>query len=156
MTTWNDNPDGPEYPAAPGQPSRADRFGRRGRGRVGRVSRADRADRADRAVGERRYPSPASPRRERTDIYATVFALGLALFLLLGYALRPVIGADGVPGKVARVAGDASVDNGRAVAFASSFGFRPTDDRRPMRSAYEGAEPQEEIALVLALGQDRG
>ena len=113
MTTWNDNPDGPEYPAAPGQPSRADRFGRRGRGRVGRVSRADRADRA---VGERRYPSPASPRRERTDIYATVFALGLALFLLLGYALRPVIGADGVPGKVARVAGDASVDNGRAVA----------------------------------------
>ena len=24
-------------------------------------------------------------------------------------------------------------DNGRAVAFASSFGFRPTDDRRPMR-----------------------
>ena len=104
MTTWNDNPDGPEYPAAPG---RADRFGRRGRGRVGRVSRADRAHRA---VGERRYPSPASPRRERTDIYATVFALGLALFLLLGNALRPVIGADGVPGKVARVAGDASVD----------------------------------------------
>ena len=116
MTTWNDNPDGPEYPAAPG---RADRFGRRGRGRVGRVSRADRTDRAaqaDGAVGERRYPSPASPRRERTDIYATVFALGLALFLLLGNALRPVIGADGVPGKVARVAGDASVDNGRAVA----------------------------------------
>ena len=47
-------------------------------------------------------------------------------------------------------------DNGRAVAFASSFGFRPTDDRRPMRSARKGAEPDEEIALVLALGQDRG
>lgn len=47
-------------------------------------------------------------------------------------------------------------DNGRAVAFASSFGFRPTDDRRPMRvSGGEGA-PEEEIAFVLALGEDRG
>ncbi|MDN5717215.1 MAG: GNAT family N-acetyltransferase [Janibacter sp.] len=46
-------------------------------------------------------------------------------------------------------------DNGRAVAFASSFGFRPTDDRRPMRvSGGEGTE--EEVALVLALGEDRG
>ncbi len=45
-------------------------------------------------------------------------------------------------------------DNGRAVAFASSFGFRPTDDRRPMRVRAEDSEEQE-IAMVLALGEDR-
>ena len=56
-----------------------------------------------------------SPRRS-ADIYATVFALGLAVFLLLGYALRPLIGGEGVPAKIARVADRASVDNGRAVA----------------------------------------
>lgn len=89
--------------------------GRREKGEL-RESRGDRGDRDSRVPGERRYPKPASPRRERLDIYATVFALGLALFLLLGYAMRPFIGGDGVPGKVARVAGDASVDNGRAVA----------------------------------------
>ena len=47
-------------------------------------------------------------------------------------------------------------DNGRAVAFASSFGFRPTDDRRPMRVSGGDGAPEEEIALVLALGEDRG
>lgn len=46
-------------------------------------------------------------------------------------------------------------DNGRAVAFASSFGFRPTDDRRPMRVG-NGESDEDEIALVLALGEDRG
>lgn len=45
-------------------------------------------------------------------------------------------------------------DNGRAVAFASSFGFRPTDERRPMRVVGDSG-PEEEIALVLALGEDR-
>ncbi len=46
-------------------------------------------------------------------------------------------------------------DNGRAVAFASGFGFRPTDSRRPMRlKASEDAE--EEIAMILPLGDDRG
>ncbi|TWD15646.1 GNAT family N-acetyltransferase [Marihabitans asiaticum] len=45
-------------------------------------------------------------------------------------------------------------DNPRAVAFASSFGFRPTDDRRPMRTHSDDGE--EEIAMVLALGDDRG
>ena len=134
-----DRPRGADRPGGPDRVDYPDRVDRRGRGRAdrrergrafralgfsradrgpraGRADRTDRAAQADGAVGERRYPSPASPRRERTDIYATIFALGLALFLLLGYALRPVIGADGVPGKVARVAGDASVDNGRAVA----------------------------------------
>ena len=47
-------------------------------------------------------------------------------------------------------------DNGRAVAFASSFGFRPTDDRRPMRVAGDDSGQQEEVALVLAHGEDRG
>lgn len=45
-------------------------------------------------------------------------------------------------------------DNGRAVAFASGMGFRPTDSRRPMRVASEDGE--EEIAMILPLGQDRG
>jgi len=46
-------------------------------------------------------------------------------------------------------------DNGRAVAFASGFGFRPTDNRRPMRvQGEDGAE--DEIAMVLPLGEDRG
>ncbi|WP_162786657.1 GNAT family N-acetyltransferase, partial [Janibacter anophelis] len=42
-------------------------------------------------------------------------------------------------------------DNGRAVAFASSFGFRPTDDRRPMRVTNGNGDDEQEIALVLAL-----
>jgi ribosomal protein S18 acetylase RimI-like enzyme len=46
-------------------------------------------------------------------------------------------------------------DNGRAVAFASGFGFRPTDDRRPMR-VQQSQDELEEIAMVLPLGDDRG
>lgn len=45
-------------------------------------------------------------------------------------------------------------ENGRAVAFASGFGFRPTDRRRPMRVASE-EDGEEEIAMVLPLGDDR-
>jgi GNAT superfamily N-acetyltransferase len=48
-----------------------------------------------------------------------------------------------------------STDNGRAVAFASGFGFRPTDSRRPMR-VRAGVAEEEEIAMVLPLGDDRG
>lgn len=48
-------------------------------------------------------------------------------------------------------------DNGRAVAFASSFGFRPTEKRRPMRVQSEDADGDEtEIAMVLPLGSDPG
>ena len=43
-------------------------------------------------------------------------------------------------------------DNGRAVAFASSFGFRPTSTRRPMRVANE-ADGAIEMAMVLPLGE---
>jgi len=45
-------------------------------------------------------------------------------------------------------------DNGRAVAFASGFGFRPADSRRPMR--VESEDGGQEIMMVLALGADRG
>jgi ribosomal protein S18 acetylase RimI-like enzyme len=46
-------------------------------------------------------------------------------------------------------------DNGRAVAFASSFGFRPTGTRRPMRVT-NGTDGAEEILMVLPLGVDPG
>lgn len=41
-------------------------------------------------------------------------------------------------------------DNGRAVAFASGFGFRPTDQRRPVRVESE-VDGDEEIAMILSL-----
>ncbi len=57
-------------------------------------------------------------------------------------------------------------DNGRGVAFASSFGFRPTDARRPMKvtGVPEGApapegdadNPEDEMAMIYALGDDPG
>ncbi|MHB1472909.1 MAG: GNAT family N-acetyltransferase [Dermatophilaceae bacterium] len=46
-------------------------------------------------------------------------------------------------------------DNGRAVAFASSFGFRPTGTRRPMRLTNE-TDGAQEILMVLPLGVDPG
>lgn len=46
-------------------------------------------------------------------------------------------------------------ENGRAVAFASGIGFRPTDFRRPLRVVSED-DGGEEIAMVLPLGADRG
>jgi ribosomal protein S18 acetylase RimI-like enzyme len=46
-------------------------------------------------------------------------------------------------------------DNGRAVAFASSFGFRPTGTRRPMRVSNE-TDGAEEMVMVLPLGADPG
>lgn len=47
-------------------------------------------------------------------------------------------------------------DNAQGVAFASSFGFRPTDARRPMRTRADDPDAEQEIAMVLALGEDRG
>lgn len=43
-------------------------------------------------------------------------------------------------------------DNGRAVAFASGFGFRPTDQRRPVRVESE-EDGDEEIAMILSLAE---
>ena len=49
-------------------------------------------------------------------------------------------------------------DNGAAVAFASSFGFRPTGTRRPVQleQGTEEAEAAEEILMILPLGVDPG
>lgn len=44
-----------------------------------------------------------------------------------------------------------STDNGRAVAFFSSAGFRPADERRPMTNDAD----VEELAMVLPVGEDR-
>lgn len=44
-------------------------------------------------------------------------------------------------------------DNARAVAFASGIGFRPGDARRKMRG---GNDDEDEILMVLALGNNRG
>lgn len=46
-------------------------------------------------------------------------------------------------------------DNGRAVAFASGFGFRPTSDRRPMRVS-NGDGDEEEIAMDLPIADKIG
>lgn len=50
-------------------------------------------------------------------------------------------------------------DNGRAVAFASSYGFRPTDARRPMRTQDASDDEDDdnlEMAMVYPLGGDPG
>lgn len=44
-------------------------------------------------------------------------------------------------------------DNGRAVAFASSYGFRPTEHRRPMAHQGTADDGDEELAMVLALSR---
>ncbi|GMA18177.1 GNAT family N-acetyltransferase [Arsenicicoccus piscis] len=49
-------------------------------------------------------------------------------------------------------------DNGPAVAFASAYGFRPTDSRRPMtvRGVTPSDESEEETMMVLSLAEDPG
>lgn len=44
-------------------------------------------------------------------------------------------------------------DNGRAVAFASSYGFRPTEHRRPMAQQGSDDDGDNEFAMVLALSR---
>lgn len=49
----------------------------------------------------------------------------------------------------------AGSDNPSAVAFASSFGFRPTTQRRPVRVAEQASESDaDEVAMVLPLTPD--
>ena len=112
MSAWNDESRRRHPDSRPGPSPDPHSGGRRG---LRPDPRRD-MDGGDREPRERRYPKARSPRGDRRDIYATAFALGLALLLLLGYALRPFTRGEGVPGKVGRVAGDAAVDNGRAVA----------------------------------------
>lgn len=45
-----------------------------------------------------------------------------------------------------------STDNGRAVAFFSSYGFRPTEQRRPMTND----AAVEELAMIVPVGDDPG
>lgn len=58
-------------------------------------------------------------------------------------------------------------DNGRAVAFASSFGFRPTDSRRTMQvtgfpedadtsAGDDSGDVEQELGMIYALGEDPG
>lgn len=82
---------------------------------------------------------------------------------LFGLWVSPALRGKGVATKLVRAgAEDATnagsthlhywvgTDNGRAVAFASSFGFRPTDRRRPVRIENE-ADGDEEAMMVLPL-----
>lgn len=49
----------------------------------------------------------------------------------------------------------AGSDNASAVGFASSFGFRPTSNRRPVRvAAGAAAKDADEVAMVLPLAAD--
>lgn len=86
---------------------------------------------------------------------------------LFGLWVRPEARGTGVAtqlvnngARVARENGDEHLvywvgsDNGRAVAFASGIGFRPTDLRRPM-GVQNGDDSEEEIAMVLPLLDDR-
>ena len=87
---------------------------------------------------------------------------------LFGLWVTPAARGTGVASQLVQAGADAArqqgrshlaywvgADNGRAVAFASGFGFRPTDSRRPMR--VKGADDDEdEVAMVLPLGEDRG
>jgi ribosomal protein S18 acetylase RimI-like enzyme len=87
---------------------------------------------------------------------------------LFGLWVAPAARGTGVATQLVRAGADAArrqgrshlaygvgADNGRAVAFASGFGFRPTDSRRPMR-VKGGDDDEDEIAMVLPLGEDRG
>lgn len=86
---------------------------------------------------------------------------------LFGLWVAPVARGTGVASALVRSAAETArdagmthltywvgTDNGRAVAFASGFGFRPTDYRRPMRVKSE-LDGDEEIEMVLPLGEDR-
>ncbi|MEO6412473.1 MAG: GNAT family N-acetyltransferase [Pedococcus sp.] len=85
---------------------------------------------------------------------------------LFGLWVAPAARGTGVASQLVQAGADAArqqgrshlaywvgADNGRAVAFASGFGFRPTDSRRPMRVK---GEDDDEVAMVLPLGEDRG
>ncbi len=87
---------------------------------------------------------------------------------LFGLWVRPSSRGSGVASRLVQAGADAAreqgqthlvywvgTENGRAVAFASGFGFRPTDQRRPMRVVSD-EDGHEEIAMVLPLGADRG
>ena len=88
---------------------------------------------------------------------------------LFGLWVTPAARGTGVASQLVQAGADAArrqgrshlaywvgADNGRAVAFASGFGFRPTDSRRPMRVKGDDGDDEDEVAMVLPLGEDRG
>lgn len=87
---------------------------------------------------------------------------------LFGLWVHPGARGSGVATELVRAGAQAAADagkrqllywvgteNGRAVAFASGFGFRPTAQRRPMRVVSED-DGEEELAMTLPLVGDRG
>jgi GNAT superfamily N-acetyltransferase len=87
---------------------------------------------------------------------------------LFGLWVRPEARGSGVAAALVRAGAHAAAgqgksqllywvgtENGRAVAFASGFGFRPTGTRRPMRVVSKD-DGEEEIAMTLPLAGDRG
>lgn len=82
---------------------------------------------------------------------------------LFGLWVTPALRGKGVASKLVRAGAEharkggsthlnywVGTDNGRAVAFASGFGFRPTDERRPVRVENE-EDGDEEICMILSL-----
>lgn len=82
---------------------------------------------------------------------------------LFGLWVIPALRGKGVASKLVRAGAKSAVaqgkthlnywvgtENGRAVAFASGFGFRPTDERRAVRVESE-EDGDEEIRMVLPL-----
>ena len=82
---------------------------------------------------------------------------------LFGLWVSPALRGKGVASKLVRAGAEharaggsthltywVGTDNGRAVAFASGFGFRPTDERRPVRVENE-EDGDEEIVMILSL-----
>lgn len=111
---------------------------------------------------------------ERDDEQVAVASLGQlgadqpGVAELFGLWVHPDLRGKGVASMVVQAAAEAArkrgsshlaywvgTENGRAVAFASGYGFRPTDSRRPMRVQSE-EDGEEEIAMVLPLAGDRG
>jgi ribosomal protein S18 acetylase RimI-like enzyme len=84
---------------------------------------------------------------------------------LFGMWVQPEYRGKGVAWQLTQAAGEharnagqralklwVATDNGRAVAFFSSAGFRPADERRAMTNDAD----VEELAMVLPLGDDPG
>ena len=118
---------------------------------------------ARRAGGRRPSAWPASGRPARTARRTTTRSPSCS-----ASGSRPAARGTGVATQLVQAGADAArqqgrshlaywvgSDNGRAVAFASGFGFRPTDSRRPMRVKGDD-DDEDEIAMVLPLGEDRG
>jgi ribosomal protein S18 acetylase RimI-like enzyme len=119
-----------------------------------RRSRRLLAESAGEAVGivsVGRAPEPDEEVGELFGLWVTPAARGAGVAWALVQAGADQARADGL----AHLSYWVGTDNGRGVAFASSFGFRPTDYRRPMRVTSPD-DGEEEMAMMLPLGADPG